>query len=414
MKGISGATALSTSHAKAQRWRWLALSVFILSSALNFLDRQLLAALAPTLQQAFRLTDVQYGYVISAFSLPYALSAPLMGMLIDRVGLRRGPSIAVSIWSFAGMATGLVSGLPGLLVTRALLGVGEGGGIPGSGKAAASYLLPRERALGSAFSQFGLTVGGVCAPLLAAWISPRYGWQTTFLVTGSLGFLWIPLWLAVSRAIPPTAESPMGASLPLRAIVRDARLWALVIANLFAMPAYSLWGNWTTKFLVKQFALPEALVNQQYAWWPPVFATLGGLTGGWLSLQVARRGADIQQARFRVAAGAAILLLLTAVVPAMPTAPLATAGICFSLFCTLCVSVNLYAIPLDLFGTDRAAFATAVLTAAYGLLQTVLSPLIGHLVMSSGYGLVCALAGALPLVSLVLLRWVVRQPSIAR
>jgi len=144
--------------------RWVAVGVFAASNALNFLDRQILAALAPQLMSECGMTASGYGDVILVFSLTYAIMAPLAGLFIDKVGLKIGSAAAVAFWSLAAMATGFVSSLKGLLLCRAALGVGEAGGIPATGKASAVYLMPRERALGSATYQMGLPVGALAAP----------------------------------------------------------------------------------------------------------------------------------------------------------------------------------------------------------------------------------------------------------
>ena len=118
----------------ASRYRWLVLGVFVLSTAINILDRATLAALAPLLKQEFALSNAQYGWVTSAFSLTYAASAPLAGILIDGFGLNRVISLAVGLWSCAGIATGFTSGLGGLVGCRAVLGVAEAAGIPAAGE----------------------------------------------------------------------------------------------------------------------------------------------------------------------------------------------------------------------------------------------------------------------------------------
>src|SRR4051794_5504938 len=173
--------------------RWFAACVLYLSSALNYLDRAVLSALAPTIIREFHLTGQEFGLLISAFSLTYTISAPLMGILIDRIGLTLGATIAVGAWSAVGAATGFVGSFSSLLVCRGALGIAEAGGIPATGKAGGIYLTPHERALGAAVSQLGLTLGIVGAPLLTAWLSAQYGWRWTFVAAGSLGFVWIPL-----------------------------------------------------------------------------------------------------------------------------------------------------------------------------------------------------------------------------
>jgi len=119
--------------------RWVAISVFVFSSMLNYLDRSVVAALAPTLKANFHLDNTQYGYVISAFSLVYAFTAPLAGLFIDWVGLNMGTAIAVTLWSCAGAARGFVGSFPGLLASQTALGTCEAAGIPLFGKANAMY-----------------------------------------------------------------------------------------------------------------------------------------------------------------------------------------------------------------------------------------------------------------------------------
>lgn len=382
--------------------RWIAFGVVTLATALNYLDRQLLAALAPGIRHEFDLSNAQYGLLISAFSLPYALSSPAAGLLIDRVGLNLGITIFVALWSMAAMATGLAGTFAALVAVRAWLGVAESGGIPASGKANALYLPPRERALGAALNQVGLSLGAAGAPLLAAWFAPAYGWRALFLFAGALGFLWIPLWLGTARAIPPKGEAP-GAGRPVPELVRDTRLWGLAAANVLAMVLFSLWSNWTTLFLVSEHGLSQAEANRRFAWIPPVSANLGGLAGGWAAHRLIR-GAETQSARLRVCLWSALALLVTAVVPFLPSAGWATLAIALSFFFTTAMSVNIYAMPLDLFGAGRAAFAVATLTLAFGLMQTLISPAVGALIDRYGFAPVCVAGSLAPLAAYAVLR----------
>jgi len=382
--------------------RWLAFGVVTLATALNYLDRQLLAAVAPEVRSEFKLTSAEYGLLISAFSLGYALSSPAAGLLLDRVGLKAGIALLVAFWSMAAMASGLAGTFAALLAARAWLGLAESGGIPASGKANALYLAPRERALGAALNQIGLSLGAAGAPLLAAWLAADYGWRAVFLVAGALGFLWIPLWLATARAVPPKSEMSEP-SPPLRELAGDSRLWGLAAANVLAMMLFSLWSNWTTLFLVSEYGLSQADANRRFAWIPPVAANLGGLAGGWAAHRMIR-GAETQPARLRVCLWSAVALLGTAAVPLSPSAAWATFFIALSFFFTLSMSVNIYAMPLDLFGAARAGFAVSVLTFAFGLMQTVLSPAIGALIDRYGFGPVAAAGSVAPLAAYGILR----------
>lgn len=387
------------------RLRWVAFGVFTLASALNYLDRQVLAALAPTIRGEFGLSNADYGTLLAAFSLVYAFTSPLAGLFIDRVGLNRGASILVALWSLAGIGTGMAGTFTALLMLRAALGVTESGAIPASGKAIALYLPPQERALGTAVNQVGLSIGAAGAPLIAAWLAIRYGWRSAFFLTGALGFLWVPLWLYTARRIRPARPASAQASLSAGGMLRDRRLWALIAANVLSMTLYSLWTNWTTLFLVEEWGLPEVAANSRFAWIPPVFANLGGFLGGWLAWRAIRGGGDVEATRIRIARWAGWLLLATALIPFAPTVGLATAGVCWSFFWITAQSVNIYALPLDIFGANRAAFAVSALTFAFGIMQAFVSPVIGDLVDHYGFEPVCIAGAALPLAAAWLLRF---------
>jgi len=402
--------------------RWLVVGTIVLSSTLNYLDRQLLAAAAPTLKSEFHLNNTQYGQVGSVFSIGYALVAPLAGLFIDRVGLSAGVSIAVIVWSLAAAATGATHTLPAFLACRALLGIAEAAGIPATGKAFATYLPPGELALGTASNQIGISIGASAAPLLLATMAPVYGWRTTFVLCGALGFLWVPVWwwvamrrIAVGQVLtcpehssPPSMDrKPIGT--PLADLFHDRQFYGVVATAVFIMMLYALWTNWTTIYLVQQHHLTQDEANRRFTWIPPVFATLGGFAGGGIMYFWIRRGVAVVKARIRLCSFAAIILLVTAAVPLMPAPELAIAVISLSFFLTVAISVAVYALPIDLFGAARAGFCIAALTCAYGLMQAVLLPVIGMMVDRFGFGMVCAALSLSPLAGVGILRWSLRD-----
>jgi len=383
--------------------KWIAIGVFVLSSALNYLDRLLLAALAPTLKLEFHLSNTQYGELISVFSLVYAVMAPLAGWFIDTVGLNWGITISMTVWSLAGMATGIGRSFPALLISRTVLGAAEAAGIPAAAKANGMYLAPPELAFGSAMNQVGITFGSIAAPLIVAAMAPVYGWRSVFLVCGALGFVWLPAWWLTARKIPARKQQVV-VSGQFKEILRDRRVWALAIANALVMTLYTLWTNWTTLYLVERHHLTEAQANHQFAWIPPVFAMLGGFFGSWMTYRFARRGANIFEARMRTSWIAGAVLLLTTAVPLMPSPMLAAAAISVSFFWCLAISANFYVMPIDFFGARHAAFGVSLLTCSYGLMQTILSPLIGSMVDHLGFAPVCVAMAALPLAGVAILR----------
>lgn len=390
---------------QSARWQWFAVSIFTISSFLNYLDRQLLAAVAPSLRSEFHLSNHEYGQIVSVFSVLYALVAPLAGLFIDRVGLNAGVSIAVIVWSFAGAGTGLTHSVRGLFSSRILLGIAEAAGIPCFGKANASYLPARDLAMGTAVNQVGISLGLAAAPLIVARVAPLYGWRASFIVCGALGLIWTPLWLLTSKMIPAVDHPTTATHLSIGELLRDRRLWALVFGTVFIMVLYTLWTNWTTLYFVEQWHLTQEDANRRFAWIPPLFAVLGGFAGGWMAFHWIRGGLDAVAARMRVcwicAAAAAVA---TAAIPFTKSMVMADVWISISAFWAICASTNLYAMPIDLFGPRRAAFGVAALTFAYGVMQAFLSPEIGTMVDHFGFSAVCFSMAGLPLIGVAILR----------
>ena len=389
----------------AGRYRWLVLSVFVLSSSINYLDRQTFATLAPVMRDQFHLTAEQYGWVIGIFSIAYAASALLAGLLIDRIGLNLAASLAIGLWSLAGIATGFTRGLTGLIGCRTVLGVAESAGIPAAGKAIQGYLRPGERAMGNAVNQAGVSLGLIVAPPFATSIAVAYGWRAAFVITGCLGLLWIPLWNWTARrsAVEP---APRANWLDGAKLLRDPRLWSFALANALTMVGYSLWTNWTMLYLVDvhRLTLRQAA---GYAWIPPVFALLGGFAGGWFSLRLTEGGLPAAVARFRVCVAAAAVSLLTATIPAAHAPGWTTAGIALSFFAVSAQSANIYSLPLDVFRASQAAFGVAALVASYGAMQAVVSPLFGWIQHHHGYAPLTSIAAVTPAAACVVL-WIAR------
>jgi ACS family hexuronate transporter-like MFS transporter len=380
-------------------WPWLVIGVFVLSSALNYLDRQLLAALAPTLKGEFHLTNAQYGMILSAFSIVYTIATPPAGWFVDRVGLNRGICLALIAWSLTGSATGLVQSFEGLLVCRAMLGTFQSAGIPSAGKAIATYLQPRELAIGRSLNTIGVNLGSVAAPLAAALIAPLFGWRVVFIACGALGLLWAPLWLVTANQ-SRRCDTDAVRSSPVQELLVDGRLWAVAAATALIMTVHTLWMNWTTVFLVHAHQLTELEANRQLAWIPALCGAIGGFFGGYLSYRWIGGGMDTLKARVRVGWFAGPALLITAIVPFIPSAPWAVAAIGLSLFCCTAITTNLNVIPLDLFGTRNAAFSISIVNCSYGLMQAVVSPAIGAAVDRFGFSVVCLGASLLAMAGL--------------
>jgi ACS family hexuronate transporter-like MFS transporter len=380
--------------------RWAAVSVFALASAWNYLDRLVLSAAAPRVKAEFHLTNTDYGFLLSAFALAYAIAAPAVGWLLDRIGLEVGIVVSVALWSVSAGICGISRTFSQLAFGRVFLGVWESAGVPAAGKLNSIYLAPKDLASGAAMTQIGIGIAGVGAPLLVAAFT---GWRSPFFVCAALGLVWIPVWLWVRRTVRPwQAVAPRKQQGGFQLLL-DRRLVVLSLANVLWMVGYTFWSNWTTIYLVETYRLTTVQASA-YAWVPPVASTLGGFAGGWVSRRAIDRGMPPVEARVYGTLLSAIGCFITVLVPFAPTPLWALLPISASYFAIVAGSCNIYAIPLDIWGGERAGLAIASLGFAYGLLQTVVSPLIGWLVDHVGFGPVCWLVAVPPIAAWLLLR----------
>ena len=173
--------------------------LFVITT-INYMDRNLLGVLKPTIQGDLHFSETEYGDIVFAFSMAYAAGYASMGAFTDKVGVRIGLAVAAMVWCAASTAHGLVTSVAGFTVARIVLGLGEGGNFPTCIKSVATWFPVRDRALATGIFNSGSNVGGLVAPLVAAFVTARWGWQTAFYVTGLVGFVWVAFWLVMYRA----------------------------------------------------------------------------------------------------------------------------------------------------------------------------------------------------------------------
>ena len=327
----AGAAGLAASGplAKVGRYRWVICALLFFATTINYIDRQVLGILAPTLQTEIGWNESQYGAIVSWFTLAYAIGYLGAGRLMDRIGTRLGFSLSVIVWSLSAMAHSLARSVAGFSIARFALGIGESGNFPASIKTVAEWFPARERALATGIFNAGSNIGAIITPLVVPWIALEYGWRMAFIVTGLLGFVWLAFWIPLYRR---PAEHPRVSKSELAYIQSDvadspaiatwARLlarretWAFAIGKFMTDPIWWFYLYWLPKFLdtrydikLAQVAAPLIVIY--------LLADVGSVGGGWLSGAFIKRGWSVNAARKMTMLIAALLIVPTAFAPAM-------------------------------------------------------------------------------------------------
>jgi ACS family hexuronate transporter-like MFS transporter len=186
---------VETTGQKIGNRRWTIVVLLFFATTINYLDRQIIGLLKPTLAADFHWTETDYSYVVMAFTLSYAVGLLLFGNLIDKIGTKLGYTISLIIWSIAAMFHAAARSTFGFGVARSALGIGEGGNFPAAIKTVAEWFPKKERALATGIFNSGANIGAVIAPVLVPWMLGVYGWQMAFIITGAIGFIWLIFWL---------------------------------------------------------------------------------------------------------------------------------------------------------------------------------------------------------------------------
>lgn len=315
---------------------------------LNYVDRQMIALLKPTLQAEFRWTDRDYGHMASAFQFAAAIAFLGVGWALDRLGLKRGFALGVGGWSLAAMGHAAATTVGGFIAVRAALGVFEAAGTPAAVKSAALYFGPQNRSKIIGLGNMAPNIGAVLAPLVIPGLAVALGWRQTFLVAGGLGLLWVAVWLAVRMPPEVAPPSALADTPPVTALLSDPRQWALISAKVLTDPVWWFLLFFLPDFFHRVFHLGQADLGRPVAL-VYALAGLGALSGGWLPARLLARGLGRNAARKR-----AMLLYASLIVPvpavlwaASPWTAALVLGI--ALFAHQGFSTNVFAFAADMF-----------------------------------------------------------------
>jgi ACS family hexuronate transporter-like MFS transporter len=306
------------------RYRWTICALLFAATTINYMDRQVLGILAPTLQRDIGWTEAQYGAIVSWFTLAYALGYLVAGRIIDRIGVRRGLAIAIVTWSIAAMSHALARTANAFAAARFALGLGESGNFPASIKAIAEWFPARERAFATGIFNAGTNVGALVTPMVVPWLALHWGWRSAFVWTGMLSATWLALWLSIYR--PPQehrrcspaelahirgdAVADQNFPTTWTALLRHRQTWGFALAKLLTDPIWWFYLFWLPKFLDTRFGVHLAGVAAPLIV-VYLLADVGSIGGGWLSGALIKRGWSVNAGRKATLLGAAVLIMPT-------------------------------------------------------------------------------------------------------
>lgn len=321
--------------------RWIIIGLIFFATLINYIDRLTISVLAPLITKDLNLSNTEFGGIATWFLLAYTISQSLSGKLYDRIGIKKGFTVSIVVWSLAAMAHAFAVGQRSLSAFRFILGLGEAGNWPGAAKTVAEWFPARQRAFAMAIFNSGAALGSVVAPPIIVALTAYFGnWQQTFIVTGALGFIWLILWLLIyetpqkhkwlsareydliredetQKEPVPAPETTIAADLQQSvpeekapswfSLLSYRQTWAIVLARFLVDPIWWLYITWLPLFLhqVHGFDLKQIGL---FAWVPYVAADAGSLFGGWLSGFLIGRGWSVNAARKAVIGFGACLM----------------------------------------------------------------------------------------------------------
>jgi MFS transporter, ACS family, hexuronate transporter len=408
------ATRVGSRAAAAGHYRWVICALLFFAATLNYIDRQVLAILKPTLETKIGWDEVGYSWVVLSFQAAYAIGLLGVGRLIDRIGTRKGFSLSIVFWSVAAMAHALARNVFGFGLARFFLGLGEAGNFPAAIKTVAEWFPKKERALATGIFNSGTNIGALVTPFVVNAITVRWGWRYAFIGTGGLGFLWLLAWLvfyrrpeehpSISKAEldyihsdqeDPIVKVPWARLLPLR------QTWAFSAAKFMTDPIWWVYLGWLPDFLhkrhglsLKDFGPPLVIVY--------LLADVGSIGGGWISSSLIKRGWTINEGR-----KLAMLICALAVAPIVFAAQASNVWVAVVLIGVAAAahqgwSCNLFTTTSDMFPRQAVGSVVGIGGMAGAIGGMMIARLVGEILQRTGsYVPIFIIAGSAYLAALL-------------
>jgi len=370
---VTAAAAPSTDAAapRAGHYRWVICALLFFAMVFNYVDRQMIGVLKPTLQTEFGWSETAYGDIVFYFQAAYALSYLFFGRFVDWVGAKAGYAVAFVIWTIGHMSHAAVRTVSGFILARIVLGVGEGGGFPAGIKAVAEWFPKRERAFATGIFNAGTNVGAIVTPLIVPLIAIDWGlgWRMTFLITGLPAVLVLAVWLIVYRRpedhprvgaaelalIESDPIEPPAGRIGWMNLLRARETWAYSAGKFLLDPIWWMFLFWLPDFFAKRYHLDLKTFG------PPLvvvylLSNVGSITGGWFSGALMKRGFSLNAARKTAMLTCAVLVTPVAFAMYAGNLWLAVGIIGLATAAHQGFSANLYTLPSDVF--PKAAVGT--------------------------------------------------------
>ena len=425
----SSEQSLVNSRRPIKHLRWWIGGLLFASTVINYIDRQTFSVLGPYLKIQYNWKNEQFALVVIAFRVAYSIGQTISGRFIDRVGTRTGLTITVIWYSIAAMLTSLAGGLRSFAFFRFLLGAGESANWPAATKAVSEWFPKRERGWAVALFDSGSSIGGAIAPVLVIGLYKYFGsWRPAFIVTGTLGFLWLIVWrwlyyppethprlsdaerkMILEDRVDESAVESTGGSRPAwKDLLKLPQTWAIIAARTMTDPVWFFITDWFAIYLVSKGINPE---QGLLAFWIPfVAADLGNFFGGGLSSWLIKRGWPVLRARKAVVIFGGLGMAL--LIPTVFTSNLFTlAGLfAISTFAYASFSTMALVLPSDLYRSESVATVSGMSGTGAGLGTIISTYLIGYVSDRYSFEPILIVASLVPLVGMVLVLLLIRSP----
>ena len=382
-------------------------------NALNYVDRQVLSLLKPTLQAEFHWSDGDYAHLGSAFQFAAASALLFVGWFVDRLGVRLAYAVAVCLWSAAGIGHALARTVEQFVIARIALAAGESVSTPAGLKAATLYLPARQRNLAIGLVNTAPNLGAILTPLIIPPLALAFGWKAAFVLTGGLGFVWLAGWIAATRTLRPVNRAPERASVNWGVLLADRRTWAVIGSKALTDCVWWFVLFWMPDFFARRFAMGQGAIGLPIA---VIFtlAALGAMTAGGFYPLLLARGFSVNAAR-KIAMLCYALVVLAMPLALMVSNPFAAAALIgLGLFAHQGFSTNIMGMTTDIVPASRVASVIALGAVAGNLSGTAIIELAGwSLGHGHGYLPMFAICGGAYLAALAFIQAVLPRLELA-